>query len=192
MGSNPSIAIIGAGFAGLGQGYYLKKAGIDSFTIYEKAADLGGVWRDNTYPGAACDVPSHLYSFSFEPHYPWSRAYGPQSDILDYLHRVARKYELMRHIRFGREVAGAEFHEARGLWKLRFSGGETAEAQVLISGVGQLHRPAFPEIPDAKASKVAPSIRRVGNTTTISPARSWRASAPARARSSTCPNSPSA
>lgn len=153
MGSNPSIAIIGAGFAGLGQGYYLKKAGIDSFTIYEKAADLGGVWRDNTYPGAACDVPSHLYSFSFEPHYPWSRAYGPQSDILDYLHRVARKYDLMRHIRFGREVAGAEFDEARGLWKLRFSDGETAEAQVLISGVGQLHRPAFPEIPGRESFK---------------------------------------
>jgi cation diffusion facilitator CzcD-associated flavoprotein CzcO len=147
MKPNPSIAIIGAGFAGLGQGYYLKKAGIDSFTIYEKAADLGGVWRDNTYPGAACDVPSHLYSFSFEPHYPWTRAYGPQSDILDYLHRVARKYDLMRHIHFGREVTGARFDAARGIWKLSFTDGQTVEAQVLISGVGQLHRPAIPEIP---------------------------------------------
>src|SRR5258707_8640249 len=113
---SPSIAIIGGGFAGLAMGYYLKQAGIESFTVYEKADDLGGVWRENTYPGAACDVPSHLYSFSFEPHYPWSRAYGPQKDILDYQHLVAKKYKLMPHIRFGREVLGAEFDEPRGVW----------------------------------------------------------------------------
>ena len=142
----PTIAIIGSGFSGLGMGYYLKRAGIESFTIFEKAQDLGGVWRENTYPGAACDVPSHLYSFSFEPHYRWSRAYGPQKDILDYQRGVARKYDLLRHIRFGREVTGAEFDEARGLWVLHFSDGETVEAQVLISGVGQLSRPSIPHI----------------------------------------------
>jgi cation diffusion facilitator CzcD-associated flavoprotein CzcO len=145
-GSQPSIAIIGAGFAGLGMGYYLKKAGIDRFTIYEKADDLGGVWRENTYPGAACDVPSHLYSFSFEPHYPWSRAYGPQRDILDYQHLVAKKHHLTSHIRFGREVLGAEFDEPRGVWKIWFKDGTYAEAQVLICGVGQLHRPSYPAV----------------------------------------------
>jgi cation diffusion facilitator CzcD-associated flavoprotein CzcO len=141
-----TIAIIGSGFSGLGMGYYLKRAGIESFTIFEKAQELGGVWRENTYPGAACDVPSHLYSFSFEPHYPWSRAYGPQKDILDYQRGVARKYELLPHIRFGREVTGADFDEARGLWVLRFSDGQPFEAQMLISGVGQLSRPAIPQI----------------------------------------------
>jgi cation diffusion facilitator CzcD-associated flavoprotein CzcO len=144
---NPSIAIIGAGFSGLGMAYYLKKSGFEDFVIYEKAADLGGTWRENTYPGAACDVPSHLYSFSFDPHYPWSTAYGPQSEILDYLRHVARKHDLLRHIRFGREVTGGDFDEARGTWTLRFADGATAEARVLVTGVGQLHRPAFPKVP---------------------------------------------
>ena len=143
----PSIAIVGAGFAGLGMGYYLKKSGIESFTIFEKAGDVGGVWRENTYPGAACDVPSHLYSFSFDPHYPWSTAFGPQREILDYQRQLARKYNLLRHIRFGREIAGARFDAARGVWTIRCSDGEIVEAQVLITAVGQLHRPALPDVP---------------------------------------------
>ena len=151
--STPSIAIIGAGFSGLGMAYYLKKAGFENFTIYEKAADLGGTWRENTYPGAGCDVPSHLYSFSFDPHYPWSTAYGPQREILDYLHRLATKHDLLRHIRFKREVAGAQFDETRGVWQLRFADGERVEAQALITGVGQLHRPAFPDIPGRERFK---------------------------------------
>src|SRR5581483_5939186 len=142
----PTIAIIGAGFAGLGMGYYLKQAGLNNFTIFEKAQDLGGVWRENTYPGAACDVPSHLYSFSFEPHYPWSRAYGPQKDIFAYQHMVAKKYGILGKIRFGREVLGAEFDEARGVWTIWFSDETSFEAHVLISAVGQLHRPSFPPV----------------------------------------------
>lgn len=126
--------------------YYLKQTSIESFTIFEKAADLGGVWRDNTYPGAACDVPSHLYSFSFDPHYAWSSAFGPQREILDYQQRLADKYGLRRHIRFNREVTRADFDERRGIWTLRFADGQTFEAQILISSVGQLHRPAFPKI----------------------------------------------
>jgi len=144
---SPRIAIIGGGFAGLGTGYYLKQAGIESFTIYEKTDAAGGVWRENTYPGAACDVPSHLYSFSFEPHYPWSRRYGGQTEILEYQRHVARKYALERHFRFGREVAGAEYDSARGLWKVTFTDGEATEAEILVSAVGQLHRPAYPDIP---------------------------------------------
>jgi cation diffusion facilitator CzcD-associated flavoprotein CzcO len=142
----PTIAIIGAGFAGIGMAYYLKQAGLDRLTIFEKADDLGGVWRENTYPGAACDVPSHLYSYSFEPHYPWSRAYGPQKDILDYQHLVVKKYGIHRHIRFGREVLGAEFDETRGLWTVWFADGSSFEAHVLISAVGQLHRPSYPPV----------------------------------------------
>lgn len=149
--STPKIVIIGAGFAGLGMGYYLKKAGIESFTLFEKAREVGGVWRENTYPGAACDVPSHLYSFSFEPHYPWSCRYGHQHEILDYQRHVARKYDLLRHIQFGREVTGADFDETRGLWVIRFRNDQTHEANVLITAVGQLHRPQIPEIPGREA-----------------------------------------
>ena len=149
--TSPSIAIIGAGFAGLGMGYYLKRAGIESFTIYEKARDVGGVWRDNVYPGAACDVPSHLYSFSFDPHYPWSTSFGPQREILDYLHRVAEKHDLARHVRCGHEVASARFDSTRALWVIGFADGSATQAQVLITAVGQLHRPALPDVPGVAA-----------------------------------------
>lgn len=145
-----SIAIIGTGFGGLGQAYYLKQAGIDSFTIYEKGDDVGGTWRENTYPGAACDVPSHLYSFAFEPHYPWAYRYGKQTEILAYLKHVADKHDLRRHVRFGKELKAADFDESRGLWQLRFADGSTAEAQVLISSVGQLHKPSIPAIKGAE------------------------------------------
>jgi cation diffusion facilitator CzcD-associated flavoprotein CzcO len=144
----PRIAVIGSGFGGLGMAYYLKKAGLgEALTVFEKAGDLGGVWRDNTYPGAACDVASHFYSFSFEPHYPWSRRYGPQKEIHAYLEQVADKYDLRRHIRFGREVESADFDELRGLWRIRFVDGSVHEAQILIAAVGQLNRPKFPDIP---------------------------------------------
>ncbi|HUR41354.1 MAG TPA: NAD(P)/FAD-dependent oxidoreductase [Verrucomicrobiae bacterium] len=149
----PSIAIIGAGFSGLGMAYYLRQAGIDRFTIYEKASSLGGVWRENTYPGAACDVQSHLYSFSFDPHYPWSKAYGPQAEILDYIRQLSRKYDLDRHILYGHEVTGADYDEARSVWVVRFSDGTQVEAQVLITGVGQLHRPSYPRVPGIERFK---------------------------------------
>ncbi|HYD79865.1 MAG TPA: NAD(P)/FAD-dependent oxidoreductase [Paucimonas sp.] len=141
-----TVAIIGAGFGGLGMAYHLKRAGIDTFTILEKAAVLGGVWRDNTYPGAACDIPSHLYSYSFEPDYPWSRRYARQDEILAYLRHVARKHDLERHIEFGQEAVRAEFDAARGLWTVAFADGSVREADVLITAVGQLQRPVYPEI----------------------------------------------
>ncbi len=144
---NRTIAIIGGGLGGLSMAYYLKRAGIESFTIFEKAADLGGVWRENTYPGAACDIPSHLYSFSFEPHYPWSCRYGKQSEILDYARLVAQKHDLLRHFSFGKEVAGAQYDAEQGVWRVQFGDGSVVEAAVLVSAVGQLHRPAFPDIP---------------------------------------------
>jgi cation diffusion facilitator CzcD-associated flavoprotein CzcO len=144
---SPRVVIIGSGFGGLSMGHSLKQAGIDSFVILEKAQEVGGVWRENTYPGAACDVPSHLYSFSFEPHYPWSCRYGKQAEILDYLRHVARKHDLLRHVRFGCEVLGADWDETRALWRIRLRGGETIEANMLVSAVGQLHQPQIPQIP---------------------------------------------
>jgi cation diffusion facilitator CzcD-associated flavoprotein CzcO len=151
--ASPTIAIIGAGFSGLGMAYYLKQAGFHDFVIYEKAAGLGGTWRENTYPGAACDVPSHLYSYSFDPHYAWSSAFGPQREILDYLQQLAQKHGIVPHIRYGREVSSARFDEARGAWTLHFADGATAEAQVVITGVGQLHRPALPRVPGIERFK---------------------------------------
>ncbi|MEQ8267711.1 MAG: NAD(P)/FAD-dependent oxidoreductase [Parvibaculum sp.] len=141
-----SVAILGAGAAGLCIAIKLQKAGIDGFTIFEKAASVGGTWRDNTYPGSGCDVPSMLYSYSFEPKPDWSRKFAPQPEIVEYFEGVARKYRLLPHIRFNTEIAEARFDEAAGLWRLRAANGEEFEAHVLVSGVGQLNRPAFPKI----------------------------------------------
>src|SRR5262245_28879810 len=107
--TEPSIIIIGAGFAGLGLALELRRAGLHNFTILEKAADLGGVWRENTYPGAACDVPSPLYSWSYEPKSDWPRRFSEQADIHAYMREVARKHDLTRAIHFGTEVTDAEF-----------------------------------------------------------------------------------
>src|SRR5688572_7973056 len=90
-GDDLPVAIIGTGFSGLAMAILLKQAGIESFTLFEKAGDVGGTWRDNSYPGAACDIPSHLYSFSFEPYGGWTRSYSPQPEILAYLRRTAEK-----------------------------------------------------------------------------------------------------
>jgi cation diffusion facilitator CzcD-associated flavoprotein CzcO/acetyl esterase/lipase len=146
----PSVAIIGAGFGGIGLGMTLKRAGIDSFTIFEKADRIGGVWRDNTYPGAACDVPSHLYSFSFEPNPDWTRVYSPQAEILDYLERCAEKYGMAPNLRLGTEVTRAQFDERFGRWRIETNGGETLEADVLVSACGQLSRPALSQIEGAE------------------------------------------
>ena len=141
------IAIIGSGFGGICMGIQLKQAGIDSFTIYEKAACLGGTWRDNTYPGAACDSPSFVYCFSFEQKTDWSRKWAPQAEILDYIGHCVRKYDLLPHVRFGTEIAAARFDADAGVWRIRTAGGEEIEAEVLVSGTGQLNRPHYPELP---------------------------------------------
>jgi cation diffusion facilitator CzcD-associated flavoprotein CzcO len=141
------IIITGAGFGGLCMAIQLKRAGIHSFTILEKAERLGGTWRDNTYPGAACDSPSFLYCFSFEPKTDWSRKWAQQPEILAYMEHCARKYDLLRHIRFGTEVALARFDDDAALWRIRTTKGETLDAEVLVSGVGQLNRPSSPHVP---------------------------------------------
>ena len=140
------IAIIGAGFAGIGTAIQLLKAGIDSFTIYERADEIGGTWRDNTYPGAACDVPSHVYSFSFEPNPSWSRAFAESWEIQDYLLGVVEKWKLRSHLRLNTEIVDACFDEATGSWTLTTSDGETVRARVVVSGVGGLVDPAPPDL----------------------------------------------
>ena len=140
------IAIIGSGFAGLCLAIQLKKRGVESFTIFEKAGRIGGTWRDNTYPGACCDVPAFSYCFSFEQKTDWSRKWAPQSEILEYIDSCARKYDLARHIRFNTEIAGARWDADESLWRLKTASGEEIVADVLVSGVGQLNRPSIPKI----------------------------------------------
>ncbi len=141
------VAIIGSGFSGLCLAIQLKKAGCEAFEIFEKADRLGGTWRENIYPGAACDSPSFAYCFSFEQKTDWSRKWAPQPEILDYMEHCATKYELWPHIRFGSDVARAHFDADAGLWHLHTGDGREIAAQVLVSGVGQLNRPHMPEIP---------------------------------------------
>ncbi len=154
-GTSRSIAIIGSGFSGLCFGIQLKKLAYDSFTIFEKADRVGGTWRDNVYPGAACDVPSFFYCFSFEQKTDWSRKWAPQSEILDYMDECARKYDLLRHIRFNTEISSAKWDEEACVWRICTSKGEEIEAEVLVSGVGQLNRPHMPQIDGAENFKGA-------------------------------------
>lgn len=146
-GAELPILIIGTGFSGLAMAILLKQAGFNDFTLLEKAGDVGGTWRENTYPGAACDVPSLLYSFSFEPNPTWSRAFSPQREILAYLRHCAEKYGILPHIRFHAEVDGAVFDEATGTWSVHTKDGVTRRARALVLGNGALHLPSFPSIP---------------------------------------------
>ncbi len=151
MGSTttPSVVVIGAGFGGIGVAIVLRRAGFTDVTILEKADGIGGVWRDNTYPGAACDVPSSLYSYSFAPNRTWPRRYSEQPDILAYLRRTAEAEGVLDRVRFGTEVTGASFDEGEGVWRVDITGGETVTADVLIPAVGQLSRPVVPDLPGA-------------------------------------------
>lgn len=139
--------VIGSGFAGLAMAIRLRRMGLDNFVVLEKAGDVGGTWRDNDYPGCACDIPARLYSYSFERHAGWSRLYPTQPEILAYLHGVAERHDLRRHIRFGAEAIEARYDERRCLWQVATVDGRSFAARFLISGMGGLSRPAFPAIP---------------------------------------------
>ncbi len=140
------IAIIGAGFAGIGAAFRLKQEGIESFTMFERAGEIGGTWRDNTYPGCACDVQSHVYSLSFEQNPYWSRRFSEYWEIQDYLLGLVDKWELREHLQLNTEIVNAEFDEAAGAWTLTTDGGETFTARVVLAGVGGLVDPAYPTI----------------------------------------------
>lgn len=146
----PRVVVIGAGFAGIGMAAALLRDGF-AVTVLERADDVGGVWRDNTYPGAASDVPSSLYSYSFAPNPSWPRRYARQPDILAYLRRVAADTGVAARIRFGADVVAAGFDEAAHRWRVELAGGEVVEADVLVSAVGQLSRPVVPVLPGAES-----------------------------------------
>ncbi|MDF2695662.1 MAG: NAD(P)/FAD-dependent oxidoreductase [Labilithrix sp.] len=146
-GVDVEVVIVGTGFSGLCMAIQLVKHGRRSFVLLEQADDVGGTWRENHYPGCACDVPSHLYSFSFEPNPAWSRTYAPQAEILTYLRHCADKYGIRPHIRFRTTVLGADLDEARALWRVRLASGETITARHLVLGIGALSRPSVPELP---------------------------------------------
>jgi len=140
------VAIIGAGFGGIGLAIRLQQQGVQDFVIYEQAADVGGVWRDNIYPGAACDVPSHLYSFSFEANPDWGRSYGPQEEIHRYLQHCAKKYQLNSRIQFNTTVSGLAFCEKNGLWTINFADGTQSTARAVVLAIGALNIPQYPKI----------------------------------------------
>lgn len=143
--TSDEIAIMGAGFSGLNMGVELKEAGIDSFTIYEKADGVGGTWRDNTYPECGCDIPSHLYSYSFELNPDWSRTFSRQPEILEYLKDVAEKYGLYDHIQFNTEITGGDFDRSEGRWTMQTADNGSFDAQNVVIAMGPLSRPLVPD-----------------------------------------------
>lgn len=143
--SSVDVIIIGAGFGGLGMGTQLAREGKSSFIVLERAEEVGGTWRDNHYPGAACDVPSHLYSFSFRPNPEWSRMFAPQKEILDYLRHVARDENFHERIVFGAEVTSARWDDAAALWNVATPKGDFS-AKTLVTAVGHLSEPKLPNI----------------------------------------------
>jgi cation diffusion facilitator CzcD-associated flavoprotein CzcO len=145
-GRHVQVAIAGTGFAGLGAAIRLKQSGFDDFALFERAGEVGGVWRDNTYPGCACDVESHLYSFSFAPNSEWTRSYAPSAEIRDYLRGCALRFGILPHVRFHHEVRDARWDDELQCWRLETSRGPFT-AEVLVAGVGALSDPAIPKLP---------------------------------------------
>jgi cation diffusion facilitator CzcD-associated flavoprotein CzcO len=137
------FAIIGAGMAGILSAIKLKEAGVTDFTVYEKADRVGGTWRENTYPGLSCDVPSHLYSYSFAPTPEWSHRYSPGQEIQGYFERVAREHDIARHTRFNDAVVSCRFEGGR--WRLETAGGHRDDVDVVIAATGVLHHPRLPD-----------------------------------------------
>jgi cation diffusion facilitator CzcD-associated flavoprotein CzcO len=145
-----SVAVVGGGFGGVGTAAMLRRAGYHDVTVFERADRLGGVWHYNTYPGAACDVPSHLYEFSFAPNPRWSRRYSPGPEIQRYVEDVARRYGVTDRARLNTEVESATFDEHRDRWVLETSGGRH-EADLLVTACGILRTPSTPSLPGLDA-----------------------------------------
>ncbi|MDZ4298060.1 MAG: NAD(P)/FAD-dependent oxidoreductase [Moraxellaceae bacterium] len=135
------VAVIGSGFSGLGMGIQLKKQGIKNFKIFEKANDVGGTWRDNTYPGCGCDVKSALYSYSFEPYAKWSHIYAKQGEIHQYIRHCAEKYGMYEHLVFNSAVTAAQFDQDTGLWTLQIADGREVQAHNVVAAPGPFAEP---------------------------------------------------
>ena len=145
MNGDPRIVILGAGMSGVCMGILLKRAGIDSFVIVERSPAVGGTWWDNVYPGAQCDVRSHLYSFSFEPNADWSRAFAPSREIQRYVEHCVDKYGLRQHLRLNTTLTEARWDGPRARWLLRTAGGGSLTARIFVCSVGPLNRPRLPD-----------------------------------------------
>lgn len=143
---NSKIIIIGVGFAGLCAAIKLKQAGIHDFIILEKASEVGGTWRENTYPGAECDIPTALYSYSFEQNPDWDYRWAAQEQILEYIKHAASKHDVYSHIRFDQRVEKASYQQQDQQWQLQTASGDHYQCQFFISAVGQLHHPQQPNI----------------------------------------------
>ena len=148
--SRHEVVVVGAGFGGLTMGAALRAAGIDDFVILEEGDDVGGVWRENTYPGCACDVPSHLYSFGFDPYRDTEVRFPDQASILGYMRAVAERNGLRRHVRSNTAVASATYVDADGTWTLTTADGQILHAAAVVWAIGQLHRPALPDYPGVR------------------------------------------
>ncbi|MBS1242046.1 MAG: FAD-dependent pyridine nucleotide-disulfide oxidoreductase [Gemmatimonadetes bacterium] len=140
------LIIIGSGFAGIGAAIRLKQAGVHDFVILERAADLGGVWRDNSYPGCACDVESHLYEFAFAPNPDWTRRFSPSAEIRAYLRDCAERFGVTAHVRYDETVADAAWDDGAARWRVTSSGGEYT-AGLLVAATGALSEPRLPDLP---------------------------------------------
>ncbi|TDT95961.1 cation diffusion facilitator CzcD-associated flavoprotein CzcO [Streptomyces sp. 846.5] len=140
------VAVVGSGFGGLGAAVRLRQAGVTDFVVLERDTSVGGTWRDNSYPGCACDVPSHLYSFSFAPNPDWPRTYSGQPEIRAYLERIADRFQLRPHLRFDHELRGARWDAAAAHWELDTSQGRYT-AEVLVAACGALSDPVVPDLP---------------------------------------------
>ncbi|AZD75399.1 flavin-containing monooxygenase [Pseudomonas chlororaphis] len=147
------VLIIGAGFSGIGMAINLRQRGEQDFLILEQEAGVGGTWWVNQYPGCACDIPSHLYSFSFEPNPDWSRRYSPQPEIRDYLRHCADKYQVLQHCCFNTAVTGLRWLEERALWQVTDARGGVRFAQVVVAGTGALSTPDYPQLPGLERFK---------------------------------------
>lgn len=142
-----TYAIIGTGFSGMAMGVTLREVGEEDFVMLEKAAEVGGTWRDNTYPGCACDIPSHMYSFSFAQNPNWSQLYSGWQEILDYLIDCSEKFGLRDHVRFQKQAVELRYDDDAYLWHVTTSDGETLTARYVVAGTGPLSQPAVPDIP---------------------------------------------
>ncbi|OZM73893.1 4-hydroxyacetophenone monooxygenase [Amycolatopsis antarctica] len=149
------VVIVGTGFSGLGMAIQLLKEGREDFVILEKAQDVGGTWRDNTYPGCACDIQSHMYSYSFEQNPEWSRSFSSQPEIWEYMKGVARKYDLYRFVRFGQEMTGARWDAEEHRWYVNTKAGDVFSGRFLVNGVGALHIPQIPRLPGVESFRGA-------------------------------------
>ncbi len=140
------VAIIGSGFAGIGAAIRIKQAGIESVKVFERKKELGGTWRDNTYPGCACDIPSFLYSYSFEPNPEWSHSFSPHNEILSYLKKCATKYGINKLIQFGTDIKLIRFKKDKGYWEIMDNNNKFYHARSVISCCGPLNEPVYPNI----------------------------------------------